>query len=73
MIFRAGENLATLAKAADGVTPVQSRGNLVFVLNAGRAIGYDAVRGNGPTSFYTVLTDSARNLTGVHPGLPREW
>jgi RHS repeat-associated protein len=69
-IFRAEENVVDLIKAASSVTPTrQGNGNLAFVVNAGRAIGHDA-RANGPTSFYTVITDSSRNLVTAFPGLP---
>ena len=67
--FRAEENIVTLIKAAASVRPiVQANGNLRFVVNAGRAIGYD-YRTGGPTSFYTVITDRARNLVTAFPGL----
>jgi len=68
-IFRAEENVVTLIKAASSVKPVlQANGRLRFVVNAGRAIGYDA-RAGGPTAFYTVITDRARNLITAFPGL----
>jgi len=70
-IFLPGENLVTLAKAAETVNPTTSRGNLVYIVNAGRMIGRDIQRGNGPTAFYTVVTDASRNLITIHPGLPR--
>jgi RHS repeat-associated protein len=68
-VFRAEENIVTLIKAASSVNPtLQPNGNLRFVMNAGRAIGYD-VKAGGPTSFYTVITDRARNLITAFPGL----
>jgi hypothetical protein len=68
-VFRAEENIVKLIKAASAVNPtLQPNGNLRFVMNAGRAIGYD-VKAGGPTSFYTVITDRARNLITAFPGL----
>lgn len=59
----------TLIKAASSVkATLRPNGNLRFVVNAGRAIGYDFKVG-GPTSFYTVITDRSRNLITAFPGL----
>jgi hypothetical protein len=68
--FNAGENLVTLIKAAESVEPtLQSNGNLQFIVDAGRAIGTDRNTGL-PTTIYTVITDTARNLVTAFPGLP---
>jgi hypothetical protein len=72
-VFRASENVVALIKAASGVQPVkQANGRLAFVVNAGRAIGYDA-RAGGPTAVYTVITDDKRNLVTAFPGVPKGW
>ena len=69
-IFRAGENVVSLIKDAGRVTPTQqANGRLAFVVDAGRAIGYDRASG-GPTAFYTVITDAGRNLITAFPGRP---
>jgi RHS repeat-associated protein len=68
-VFAPGENIVTLIKGAAKVTPQVAGRRLVFVVNAGRTIGYD-VATKAPTATYTVYTDLARNLITAHPGLP---
>lgn len=48
---------------------VQSRGNILRTVNAGRTIGLDAITGK-PTSIYSVITNPNGNLITAFPGLP---
>jgi hypothetical protein len=48
---------------------VQSGGNILRTVNAGRTIGLDAITGK-PTSIYSVITNPNGNLITAFPGLP---
>jgi len=69
-IFHAGEDVAALVRAGEGVASVEQRGgNLARLVDAGRSIGVDRATGQA-TSAYTIITDRHGNLVTVFPGLP---
>lgn len=71
-IFNKDEDAVSLVKAAEAIPPtVQSNGNYVRIVNAGREVGVDVTTGR-PTSVYTVVTSSTDDLVTMHPGLPRQ-
>ena len=69
-IFHAGEDVAALVKAGEGVAAVEQRGgNFARLVDAGRSIGIDRATGQA-TSAYTIITDRSGNLVTVFPGQP---
>jgi hypothetical protein len=69
-VFRAGESVPGLVRAAESVAPVlQQGGRFQRIVEAGRVIGVDRATGL-PTSTYTVITDAAENLITTFPGVP---
>jgi hypothetical protein len=69
-VFHAGEDVAGLVRAANGVQRVgQAGGNFERIIDAGRTIGIDRATGR-PTSIYTVITSAADDLITAFPGRP---
>jgi RHS repeat-associated protein len=69
-IFGFGEDLTSLAKAAEKVSPVvQPSGRLARTVDAGRIIGVDRSTGL-ETKLYTVITESTGELVTMFPGVP---
>ena len=48
---------------------IQSGGNILRTVNAGRTIGFDAITGKS-TSIYSVITNPNGSLITAFPGLP---
>jgi RHS repeat-associated protein len=69
-VFYDPNDVMRLIRQAETVVPsVQANGNLAFVVDAGREIGFDRVTG-GATSIYTVITRPDRSVVTMFPGLP---
>jgi RHS repeat-associated protein len=68
-IFKVGEDLHALAKAAEGAEEIKSGNRIVRVVDAGREVGIDRVTGKA-TQTYTVVTDANNSVRTMHPGLP---
>jgi hypothetical protein len=74
-VFARGESITNLARATDrsgGI--VQANGNLMYVTNAGRNIGKEAINdgtvlvASVETQWYTTITDRFGNLVTMFPG-----